>query len=277
MGAPERGVTEDCMKKSIIAVIGAASLLMIPACAEKVEAAADPFAGTWKTDIASVQIDEKPKEYLLKDGVYKCTSCVPALSVKADGQFHAVAGRKAFDAMSVKAVDNRTVSFIHRLRDRVVGNTTMKVSPDGNMLMMSVTETTDASAQPATGVESRVAAAPAGAHAVSGSWKTAVNPNMPDEALTFSFRVEGDMVQLTAPGQSYSAKVDGTEVAVEGDANGTLVSVERPAPNALRETSRRGGKVVRVTTMAIGPDGTMIGASEDKLMGSTTKYSARKK
>lgn len=267
------------MRKMIIALIGAASLLMIPACAQKSEAAADPFAGTWKTDIASVQIDEKPKEYLLKDGVYLCSSCVPSLSVKADGQFHAVAGRTSFDSMSVKAVDDRTVSFIHRLGDRVVGNTTMKVSPDGNMLMMSVTETTDASAQPATArvAESRVGAAPAGAHAVSGSWKTAVNPNMPDEALTFSFRIEGDTVRLTAPGQSYSATVDGPEVAVEGDADGTLVSVERPAPNALRETYKRDGKVVRVTTMTIGEDGTMSGASEDKVKGSTTKYSARKK
>lgn len=266
------------MRKMIMAVIAAASLLMIPACAEKSEAAVDPFAGTWKTDLASVQIDEKPKEYLLKDGVYSCSSCIPALSVKADGQFHAVAGRTSFDSMSVKAVDDRTVSFIHRLGDRVVGNTTMKVSPDGNMLMMSVTETTDENAQPATakGAETRVAAAPPGAHAVSGSWKTAVNPNMPDEALTFSFRVEGDMVQLKAPGQSYSARVNGTEVAVEGDAEGTLVSLERPTPNTLRETYKRDGKVVRVTTMTIADDGTMNGASEDKLKGSTTKYSARK-
>ena len=266
------------MRKMIMAVIAAASLLMIPACAEKSEAAVDPFAGTWKTDLASVQIDEKPKEYLLKDGVYSCSSCVPPLSVKADGQFHAVAARTSFDSMSVKAVDDRTVSFIHRLGDRVVGNTTMKISPDGKTLMMSVTETTDANAQPATarGAETRVADAPPGAHAVSGSWKTAVNPNMPDEALTFSFRVEGDIVQLKAPGQSYSARIDGTEVAVEGDAEGTLVSLERPTPNTLRETYKRDGKVVRVTTMTIADDGTMNGASEDKLKGSTTKYSARK-
>ena len=267
------------MKKSIIAVIGAASLLMIPACAQKSEAATDPFAGTWKTDIASVQIDEKPKDYVLKDGVYKCGSCIPPLSVKADGQFHAVAGRTSFDAMSVKAVDDRTVSFIHRLGDRVVGNTTMKVSPDGKLLMMSVTETTDANAPPTTakGAEARVAAAPPGAHAVSGSWKTAVNPNTPDEALTFSFKVDGDMVQLKAPGQSYSARVDGTEVAVEGDADGTLVSVERPVPNTLRETYKRDGKVVRVTTMTIADDGSMSGVSEDKVKGSTTKYTSRKK
>lgn len=266
------------MRKVMIAVIGAAALLMTPACAKKSEAAADPFAGTWKTDIASVQIDEKPKDYLLKDGVYACTSCVPPLSVKADGQFHAVAGRTSFDSMSVKAVDDRTVSFIHRLGDRVVGNTTMKVSPDGNTLMMSVTETTDANAQPTTAkaAETRVAAAAPGAHVVSGSWKTAVNPNMPDEALTFSFRVDGDMVQLNAPGQSYSARIDGTEVAVEGDVEGTLVSVERPAPNSLRETYKRDGKVVRVTTMTIADDGSMNGASEDKARGSTTKYSARK-
>lgn len=267
------------MRKKMIAAVAAASLLILSSCAQRTEAATDPFAGTWKTDLASVQIDEKPKDYVLKDGVYSCSSCVPPLSVKADGQFHSVAGRTSFDSMAVKAVDDRTVSVIHRLGDRVVGNTTMKVSPDGNMLMMSVTETKDENAQPATAkfAETRVAAAPPGAHAVSGSWKTAVNPNTPDEALTFSFLVEGDMVQLKAPGQSYSARVDGTEVAVEGDAEGTLVSLERPNPNTLRETYKRDGKVVRVTTMTIAEDGTMNGASEDKLKGSTTKYSARKK
>lgn len=272
-----RGLEEDCMRKMMIAAFGAASLLMIPSCAQEA-APVDPFAGTWKTDLASVQIDDKPKEYLLKDGVYACSSCVPPLSVKADGGFHAVAGRTSFDSISVKVVDDRTLGFVHRLGDRVVGNTTMAVSPDGNSLTMSVTETTDPNAPPTTAkaTDTRVAAAPAGAHAVSGSWKTAVNRNMPDEALTFSFRIEGDTVHLKAPGQSYAAKLDGTEAPVEADVEGTMVSVERLAPNILRETYKRDGKVVRVTTMTIADDGTMNGASENKVQGSTTKYSARK-
>lgn len=266
------------MQKLTIGILGAVSLSIL-SCAQKSEATADPFAGTWKTDIATVQIDEKPKEYLLQDGVYMCNSCTPPLSLKADGAFHAIEGRKSFDSMSVKAIDDRTVKYVHRLGDRVVGDTTMKVSPDGKLLMMSVIDTTNAGAPPtnARTVEERVGRAPPGAHAVSGSWKTAVNPNMPEEALTFTIQVDGEMINLKAPGQSYSARPDGTEVAVEGDVAGTMVSVERPSPNTLKETYKRNGQVVRVTTMTIGDDGTMAGESKDSLLGSTTKYKARKK
>lgn len=263
------------MRKMMIAAFAAASLLMVTSCAPEAEAV-DLFAGTWKTDLASVQNDDKPRDYLLKDGVYSCSTCVPPLSVKADGAFHAVASRTSFDGISVKVVDDRTLSFVHRLDDRVVGNTTMAVSPDGNSLTLSLTDPTEPNAPPAKITETRVAAAPPGAHPVSGSWKTAVNLNMPDEALTFSFRIEGDTVHLKAPGQSYAAKLDGTEVPVEGDAEGTVVSVERLAPNILQETYKRDGKVVRVTTMTIADDGTMKGTSENKVQGSTTKYSARK-
>ena len=226
-----------------------------------------------------MQSDEPPKEYLLKDGVYACTSCVPTLSVKADGEFHPVAGRKSFDSMSVKVVDDRSLGFVHRLGDRVVGKTTMTVSPDGKSLTMSVAETSAPNGSPnsATGTESRVAAAPPGAHAISGSWKTAMNPNMPDEALTFIFRMEGDTVNLRAPGQSYAARPGSGEVAVEGDAPGTMVSLERLASNSLRETYTRDGKVVRITTMTIAADGTMNGISENKVQGSTIRYSARKR
>lgn len=265
------------MRKMMIAAVAAASLLMISSCAEEA-AAVDPFAGTWKTELASLQTDEKPRDYLLKDGVYSCTSCVPALSVKADGQFHEVGGRTSFDSISVKVVDDRTLNVVHRKGDQVVGTTTMAVSPDGNLLASTLTETIDPNGPPmkAKMVESRVAAAPPGTHAVSGSWKTAVNPNMPDEALTFSFSIEGDSVELKAYGQSYSARVDGTEAPVRGDVPGTVVSLERPAPNSLRETYKRDGKVIRVTTMTIADDGTMVGASQDKVKGSTATYVSRK-
>ena len=57
-------------------------------------AAADLSAlnGTWKTDKASVKFAGKPDEFSLKDGTYNCTTCIPPLTVAADGAFHAVAG-----------------------------------------------------------------------------------------------------------------------------------------------------------------------------------------
>src|SRR5688572_5466380 len=69
-------------------------------------AAADLSAltGTWKTDRDSVKFEGKPDEYLLKDGTYSCSTCIPPLTAPADGQFHPVKDRPYYDSLSVKAV-----------------------------------------------------------------------------------------------------------------------------------------------------------------------------
>lgn len=99
------------------------------------------------------------------------------------------------------------------------------------------------------------------------------------KAIARDLRLSRKVVRkaIRAPGQSYAARPGGGEASVEGDAPGTMVSLERLASNSLRETYTRDGKVVRVTTMTIADDGLMSGVSEDKVQGSTIKYSARKK
>ena len=84
--------------------------------AASTEAAGDLTAlnGTWKTDKASVKFEGKPDDILLQDGTYKCSTCIPPLTVAADGQFHDVAGRAYSDSMSVKAVDDKTVEMKSR-------------------------------------------------------------------------------------------------------------------------------------------------------------------
>lgn len=268
----------DHMRK-LIAAFATVSLLVAASCTKKDAAPADPLVGTWKTDLASVDVDERPSTYLLKNGMYSCDTCEPSLSVKADGGFHAVAGRSSFDSMSVKVVDDRTVAFVRKQGSQIVGKTTMAVSPDGNRIALDFTDTSSPDAPPVTakGAETRVAAASPGSHAVSGSWKTAMAESMSDEDLTFSLRVKDNTVHLSAPsGQSYAASLDGTAGPMQGDAPGTTVSVERVGPNILRETYRRDNQIVRITTMTIAPDGTMNGVSENKLQSSTTTYTARK-
>ena len=53
-----------------------------------------------------------------------------------------------------------------------------------------------------------------------------------------------------------------------------MVKVERVAPNIIRETNSRGGKVVNVTTTTAGADGKLNVVSEDKQQASTMTYSA---
>jgi hypothetical protein len=241
-------------------------------------ASAEPFNGTWKADLASVQIDEQPSVYLLKDGTYTCSTCSPPLTLAADGAFHAIPDRPYYDSAMKAVVDANTIKSAYRKGDKVISDSTTTVSADGKTLTTNWHQTPVGQPEvKGTTVETRVGPAPAGAHAVSGSWKTAKFKGISDEALTVTFTVDGDNLSMQSPtGQSYTAKFGGPEVAIAGDTGGTMVRVERLAANSFRETNSRGGKVVNVTTTTIGPDGKMNVVSEDKEQASTMRYNAIK-
>ena len=240
---------------------------------------ADPLTGTWVADLATVQVNQKPNVYLLRDGKYDCSTCIPPLTVAADGAFHPVADRPYFDSMSVAIVDDKTVKMARRKGNDVIGETTATVSADSKTLTydwknspVGTTATTGKT------VETRVDAAPAGAHAISGSWKTEKYEGISEDGLTFSFAVDGDTVKMNAKtGESYEAKLGGPEVAIAKDNGGTMVKVERIAPGTIRETNSRGGKVVNVTTLTAGSDGKLNVESTDPRDGSILRYTANRK
>lgn len=272
------------MKTMMPAAFAAALLLATAGCnqqpaASDQAAAGDAIDGTWKADLASVQIDEKPSIYLLRDGTYACETCVPPLTVQADGAFHPVADRPYYDSMSVEVVDDRTVKTVRRKGERIVGESTVTVAPDGNTAAFTFSNSPTPGTPPVTGsgTDTRVGPAPAGAHAISGSWKTAKYDTVSDEGLTVTFDLEGDTLSMTAPtGESYAATIDGGEVPVNGDEGGTVVSVRRLGANQFEETFMRDGKPVSVTTMTVNGDGTMSSVSENKLQDSKMTYTSRK-
>ena len=67
------------MKRSFLLGVALVSLLPVLAMAQSA------FDGTWKVDLSKVQMPKKPDVLVLKDGVYQCKTCVPAMTVKADG------------------------------------------------------------------------------------------------------------------------------------------------------------------------------------------------
>src|SRR4051812_16862828 len=97
---------DNHMHKVISISLAAASLLALSACRQtpvagneagyaaetnaSATATATGIDGTWKADIDSVQFDQKPDELLLQAGQYTCKSCVPSVTVPADGAFHPV-------------------------------------------------------------------------------------------------------------------------------------------------------------------------------------------
>ena len=149
-------------------------------------ASLEALNGTWKADLASIKFDGKPNEMVLKGGTYDCKTCIPPLTVAADGQFHPVADRPYFDSISVKEVDGRTVEIRRRKGEREVGSTTMQVSEDGNALTTKFTNATNPNVAPTKGTETarRAGPAPAGAHAISGQWTPERIQDYSEDALT---------------------------------------------------------------------------------------------
>ena len=280
------------MSKTITAALAAASLIALVGCrqttvssneagdtaAENTTATAsgEGINGTWKADIDSVQFDQKPDEYLLQAGQYSCKSCVPPVTIPADGAFHPIKAPYA-DELAVKVVDDHNITRTSKKGGRQVGETKVTISADGNTMTGSFTDTAVAGAPAGTGqyTETRVGPAPAGAHAVSGQWKPTKLANFNPESLTIAFNVQGDTVHFSSPsGYSYDAKLGGPAVPIKGDNAGTMASVKKVGENSYEETDTRDGKVVGIGTFTVGADGKLHVVNQDKTNGSTTKWTA---
>jgi hypothetical protein len=238
------------------------------------------FDGTWKGDIKKAQMPKKPDVFLLQDGMFHCKTCVPPVDVKADGQDHKVAGHPYYDSVSVKVVDDRTIEETDKKDGKIVATFKIAVSPDGKTSTFEFTDSSATNADPVTGKgESvRVAKGPAGSHAISGSWRASKMESMSDNGRTFTFKVEGDSLTMTTPtGQSYTAKLDGTDAPYKGDPGTSSVSVTRIGQSMIEETDKRDGKVISIARMTVSPDGkTMTIAVNDKLHGTTMQFVADK-
>jgi hypothetical protein len=233
------------------------------------------FDGTWKVDIGKHQASSKPIVFQLQNGTFKCDTCVPQYEVKADGQDHTLSGTPYLDMIAVRIVDDSHVELIQKKKGKTVGTITLAVSSNGNSLSIAFDDAADTNSDPVTGKEilTRVANGPAGSHAISGSWRLAKEESISDNGLVFTFEWQDDSVQLTTPtGQSYTAKLDGTEAPYRGDPGITSVSVKRIDQNTIEETDKRDGKAINIIRMTVSPDGkTMTLASNDLLRGRLSK------
>lgn len=238
------------------------------------------FDGTWKADLKSAQFPTKPDVFLLQNGTYECKSCVPPISVKADGQDHKVTGQPYYDTVSIKVIDSNTIEETDKRGGKTVSVTKLMVSGDGNTLHVDFSDSSNSNADPVTGVgtATRVEPGPAGSHAISGSWRITKFEDVSANGVTFTLKVQGDTVHMTAPtGQSYTANLDGTDAPYNGDPGLTSVSVKRIDKSTIEETDKRNGKTISVTRMTVSSDGkTLILATRDLEHGTTSRVSATK-
>jgi hypothetical protein len=96
--------------------------------------------------------------------------------------------------------------------------------------------------------------------------------------MSLTYKVTGDTLTMSNPtGQSYTAKLDGTEAPYKGDPGTTSVSVKKIGPNSIEETDKREGKVISVARITVSADGkTMKFLIDDKLRGTQGEFSATK-
>jgi len=263
------------MKKRL--VLGFLMLMLAPVMA----LAQSPLDGTWKIDLGKSQMPKKPDVYLLQDGMYHCKTCVPPIDIKADGQDQKVTGHPYYDTVSVTVVDDRTIEETNKKDGKTVITSKTVVAPDGKTATF---EFSDSSASnggaPVTGKGemTRVAKGPEGSHAISGSWRTSKIEDVSENGTTFTYKVDGDVLNMTTPtGQSYSAKLDGTEAPFKGDPGTTSVSVKSRGKDEIEETDKRDGKVIVVLHIKVGADGKNMSIMvDDKLHGTSNRVVAEK-
>lgn len=276
------------MKFITCTAIAAALVLSTAACKQQesaggndvtaTPAAADLSAlnGTWKTDKASVKFEQKPDEFALKDGSYNCVTCIPPLTVAADGAFHAVTGRPYADEMSVKAADDKTIEIHSKKGGKDISSLTMTVSADGNTLTRKFHDGTVNPPVNGSSTSTRAGPAPAGAHAASGQWTPNQVNEYSEEALSATYTIDGNKVTWAGQGQTYTAEIGGPAVPVTGDIGGSTVQVTNEG-GALKETFTRDGKVVNETVSTVSADGkSMTWVSSDPRDGSKVTGTAAK-
>jgi hypothetical protein len=226
------------------------------------------FDGTWKVDFESA-MPTKINVWLLQNGKYKCVSCTPTIEVEADGTDQPTKGQP-FDTISVAILDRQTVREIEKKNGQIVSDEKFTVSADGNTVKdefanWKLTMT-------------RVEKAPAGAHALSGSWKPVKIESISDRELLVTYQLLGDNFSMSRPtGQSYTAKLNGPDAPYKGDPEIDAVALKRVNKDLIEETDKLRGKPVSVLRISVGVDGKyMTVSSKDLRDGSTNEFAMKK-
>jgi len=257
------------MKKLLALLLFAPSLLF----------AQTPFDGTWVAKVDTAQLPKKPEVYFLSKDTYRCSSCIPPIEVKADGADQKVTGHTYYDTVAAKIVDDNTAEITNKKDGQTVYTETDTISADGKTLTAKFSDQTGGNKEPVTGevIYKRVGKQPAGAHALSGSWRTEKIENISNNGLAVTYQGTENGLKMSAPtGQSYDAKFDGKDYPVEGDPGHTMVSLKRIG-DSIEETDKRDGKVIGVVRMTISADGkTMNVVYDDKRQGTTMTYKMEK-
>jgi hypothetical protein len=240
--------------------------------------AQSPFDGTWHTNMDQSKLSPKPIVFAVQGGMYDCSSCVPKINVKADGQPQSVTGQ-TYDSISVHVIDVKSVEVMTKKNGKPEYEQTRTVSDDGKSLAVKTTSHPKDSDQTVTSAVTltRIGKAPAGSNGTSGSWRLD-KINESENGLTTTYKSNGDELTMSTPtGESYTAKLDGKDYPAKGAYSYDSVSLKRINDHTIEETDKRDGKVVEVSKITVASDGkTMTVVATSKLTGRVSTYVAQK-
>ena len=236
--------------------------------------AQSPFDGTWKTNMATAKLSQKPYEFSVNNGMYDCESCVPKINIKADGQDQAVSGQ-TYDTLAVKVTDPNTIQFTAKKASKPEFESTRTASQDGKTLTISSTNYPADGSQPfkSEAKFTRISKGPAGSNATSGSWRVQ-NVNEDTAGLTSTWKSEGDGLSVSTPtGESWEAKFDGKDYLVKGTYANETVSLKKLSDRSIEATFKRDGKVESVDEITVSPDGKkMTTVADNKRLGRVSTF-----
>jgi hypothetical protein len=250
------------MKKMIAVLLPVA--LLIPAIA----AAESSFDGTWKVRVSSMQFSGTPDNFSIKDGTYSCGNCVPPFTIKADGTDQPTPMHNTRDHAAVKVLSPMSFEETDKVKGKTTLTQTTTVSADGAKLTVKFTDYTGAKPVTSTVTEKRVAPAPAGAHAASGSWMADSVPELSEAGQSVTYASTPNGLKMTANGRVTDAKFDGKAYPTQNDPGHTLVTIKKISDRQIEERDQREGKVYDIIVSMVSADGkTMTVVDEDPVHG----------
>ena len=240
-----------------------------------------PFDGIWVAKLDTIQFPQQPETYLLQNGEYECSTCVPKIKVKADGEDHMVAGSPYFSAIAVHVADLNNIQITEKLREKTVYSEIDTVSADGNTLIEKITDTAAPNGEPATATETykRVNPGPAASSPISGSWQAEKIEGTSENGMSVTYHSTNDGLEASNPsGEGYSAKFDGKEYPIRGEPAHNTVSLQRIDANTIVETDKQDGVIHYQVRMTVSPDGKSMQVTEtDNERGAQMNYAMVKK
>jgi hypothetical protein len=192
------------------------------------------------------------------------------VTVKADGTDQPVSGRSYSDHMAVKVIDKSSIEVTSKLAGKTMNDFVDTVSADGSKLTGKFTDNTGEKTVTGTFTEKRVAAGPAGSHAVSGSWIQDTVSDMSDADRLNVIKGTDNGIQITWNGQMIDAKFDGKRYAWSNDPGKTMSSFKKISDTQIKEIDHRLGKITDEITWTVSADGKSI-TETDRDLGRGTK------